>query len=1159
MKTIARWCLVMALLLVVFAPAPAQAAAGDYTFSVSPGTYEAITGATSTATGYDGAQNIALPFTFTYDGIDYTTARISVNGWLEMGQAYTGLGYQNDLASTDAKPLLAPLWDDLEDNTTSQISYTTLGVTPNRVFVVQWENILWPEGTSKSQNFQVRLYETTNVIEFVYGTMTAPGNNPSASIGINDATGGSGHFLSVTPAAGTADTASSTMADNTIASAVNLTSGKTYTFTPPDPNAPPACAINPGPAHGATNVLLSANLTWARGGGQVDGYRLSFGTDTPPTTLVNGTDVGNVTTYDPAGNLAANTAYYWQVVPYNANGGATGCPVWSFTTGSSVVLFEEKFTGATFPPTDWIVPAGGTCAWSRVTAGTCPTQAPYSAPAEAKFNSCSCEADDFKQLVSPTLDFSATGEYSLSFWMYHDTLYAGDFLDRLQVQVSLDWGSTFADVGAEIARYTGADGWAQHTVDLSGYAGQSAVNVVFKGISGWGSNMFLDDAQVIATIPVAPPNCAALVAPANAATGVGVGANLAWANGGGAPAGYRLAFGTDNPPTDIVNGADLGKVTTYNPAALLAGYTAHHWQIIPYNSFGPAVNCPVWSFTTGMGAIAAYPYVEGFEGGAAGWTSGGANSSWELGTPADAIIRGASTGANAWMTGLDSNYNNDEQSYVLSPIFDFSGLDDPYVKFDLWWDSEKGSDGAQLQASADGGATWEMVGWAWADPVFNWYNSGVARLADADGWSGSKVQDAGTGGYQASRGWRTALYSLADWAGKPEVRLRFFFGSDYSETYDGFAFDNFELRAGCDWTGATSDNWHTAGNWDCGHVPGAEEIAILWWDPVDPPPTPTIRADVTVAAVGAYHDLILASGNLTTRYVYEYGAVNIAGGYQVTLIGSGNAWEATWETQGDWLNPANGLVRFSGPGLQRIVHDYAEGFSPEAYAQFYDVVIENGAQVQSASNLQVVNDLTVNQGGVLDMGKFDLLVGGTLVNNGTLRQQQAVNGALAGFFDVGGYGGLMLDPGAQALGLTTVQIRGNQDCTTVAGETVKRCFDITPGSAPGSGVALTFYFAAAEIPVGQSCDTVGAYHWNGAWSGALTVIGRNCTVEPYSITIGGVTDFSPFVLQSGSAPNAVAVRAFAARTGLPGAGWIAALGALVAAGYRLTRRWQRRA
>ncbi|HOT92134.1 MAG TPA: hypothetical protein PLJ78_08035 [Anaerolineae bacterium] len=1342
MNKMMRIWLLAALALALFTPQPTQANAGEYVFSVSLGTYDDISDdpgyTVSTATGDFTPQDISLPFTFKYDSVDYTTGHICANGWLEMGQSYTGCFYGNNLASTTVKPILAPLWDDLADDATSEIGYITLGSAPNRIFVVQWKGVLWPTGYDWSrQNFQVRLHETTNVIEFVYGAMTNPPySSSSASIGINDATGGSGRFLSVTPAAGTADTVSSTTANNDIKSAEYLPSGKTYTFTPPIP-APPGCAINPAPANGATDVPLAANLSWSAGTGSPTGYKLFFGTDTPPTNIVNGTDLGNVTTYDPAADLTAETPYTWQVVPYNANGDATGCPiwsftseptplnafpyeesfesgaggwtsggtgstwelgapaddvidsashgsrawttgltanyalneqsyvrspgfdfsgltspavlldvwweseyaadgaalqystdggvtwttvgqytdpqnwyrsnsvyaldwagnshgwtgnndygskgwrtaghslaalagqrsvrlrvvfgsdstgtddgfafdrvrifdattpppcatglgpadgatdvllnaalkwdgnssslvtgyyinfgtddpptnlrnhvnlgsvttydppgymeamtthrwqiipynsageatgcpVWSFTTGSSTTLLDESFDGAAYPSGWGTLP--GECTWSWTTAGLTPPQTPHSPRYENRFNSYSCDADEYRQLMAPARDFSAAGDYALRFWLYHDADYPAA-PDRMQIQVTLDNGATVADVGAPIPRYAATTGWAQHEVDLSAYAGQSSVRVVFKGISGNGNDMFLDDVQIVHSTAVAAPNCAVLLAPADGATAVLVNADLDWMTGGGAPSGYRIALGTDNPPTDIVANTDLGKVTFYDHPTNLAGETTHYWQVTPYNSYGDAVGCPVWSFTTGATPHSVFPYVEGFEGGAAGWTSGGANSSWELGTPAGDVIQGAAAGSNAWMTGLSAKYANDEQSYVQSPAFDLSGLAHPYVKFDLWWDSEGGADGAQLQASLDGGQTWATVGYGAAG--LNWYNATVDGLPGLtnDGWSGAAAEDLISGLHQAGHGWRTALYSLEDYAGAGHGLLRFFFGTDDANTYDGFAFDNFEIRAGCAWTGAASDDWHTAGNWDCGHVPGADEIVTI---PAVAPHDPVIRAAAAAWAVGL--DAIWGNGRTLT--------------------------------------------------------------------------LEGGS----------------------------LTVGDTLINHSVLSQTQPVNGAPVAFFDTGGYGGLTLDPGAQDLGATTVQIRGDQDCTAVPGETIRRCFDVTPGNAPGSGVALTFYFSAADLPAGQSCETVEVYHWDGAWSDALArdmtygTDGRQCATEPYSIRVTGVTSFSPFVLRSGGKPTVVALRGFAARGGLWGG---AALAVTLACGIVLARR-----
>ncbi len=104
--------------------------------------------------------------------------------------------------------------------------------------------------------------------------------------------------------------------------------------------AVPSCANVVAPSNGATGVLITSNLVWSSVP-DASGYILYFGTNNPPTNIVNGTNLGNVTSYNPAGDLNYSTVYYWKVVPYNANGQAVGCAVSSFTTEVSTSTSVE--------------------------------------------------------------------------------------------------------------------------------------------------------------------------------------------------------------------------------------------------------------------------------------------------------------------------------------------------------------------------------------------------------------------------------------------------------------------------------------------------------------------------------------------------------------------------------------------------------------------------------------------------------------------------------------------------------------------------------------------------------------------------------------------------------------------------------------------------
>lgn len=205
-----------------------------YTRSMFAGGMTALTGGIVGPTGDDGAAVVPINFTFVYLGVGYTNLKFCTNGWVSLNQSGTVNLHLNTSLFTASTPntTLAPWWDDLKDDNPSKLYYLTQGSAPNRVFTAEWNQVLsYSNGSSTRMSFQVKLYETTNVIEFHYGTVT-PGNqsaNESASIGVEDATGGSGHFIEAT-------TGSSTTGVTTLVYPANWPS-QNYRFTPPVPQA----------------------------------------------------------------------------------------------------------------------------------------------------------------------------------------------------------------------------------------------------------------------------------------------------------------------------------------------------------------------------------------------------------------------------------------------------------------------------------------------------------------------------------------------------------------------------------------------------------------------------------------------------------------------------------------------------------------------------------------------------------------------------------------------------------------------------------------------------------------------------------------------------------------------------------------------------------
>lgn len=188
------------------------------------------------------------------------------------------------------------------------------------------------------------------------------------------------------------------------------------------------------------------------------------------------------------------------------------------------------------------------------------------------------------------------------------------------------------------------------------------------------------------------------------------------------------------------------------------------------------VNDTAFLTVTNIPIISEFPYFTDFEEWNSGWTvdENSQNATWAYGTPAGAVINGAASGQFAWVTNLTGNYNNNENSFLVSPCLDFSSLtEDPQIAFSLFFVSEACCDEAWLDVSLDDGETWTKVGTSGTG--INWYNDAFNQWWD------------GTGGFN---GWVTARNVLAGTAGESQVRLRFAFSTDASVVREGVGIDD---------------------------------------------------------------------------------------------------------------------------------------------------------------------------------------------------------------------------------------------------------------------------------------------------------------------------------------------------------------------------------
>lgn len=159
--------------------------AASYPFSTSTATYTSIaaTGTTLAINGDDITSTaIPLGFTFNFCGTNYTTAKANSNGFLSfLSTTFSSMLYPSATAIPSASPMIAPYWADLI-GTTGAAYYSTTGTAPNRVFTVEFSS--WQYYASiGSLNFQIKLYESTNTIDFCYGP-TSGSSSLSSAIGI---------------------------------------------------------------------------------------------------------------------------------------------------------------------------------------------------------------------------------------------------------------------------------------------------------------------------------------------------------------------------------------------------------------------------------------------------------------------------------------------------------------------------------------------------------------------------------------------------------------------------------------------------------------------------------------------------------------------------------------------------------------------------------------------------------------------------------------------------------------------------------------------------------------------------------------------------------------------------------------------------------------
>jgi trimeric autotransporter adhesin len=355
--------LILVILLLTGNQLLAQSSA-NYTFSTGTSgnlatdrNGNAITPAgTLVATSTDDGSSVvtAIGFDFYYLGKMYNYFSVSSNGLLQLhtssgATAVNSVLYPTSSTFPAAIPLIAPYWADMITRATAVQSVVT-GSSPNRCLTVQWKDMGLDYGsTSNNATFQLRLYETKGIIEFVYGAMAVGANayNQNAIIGFCDNTTAN-HQASCTQAAPpVSSTSSSTYLTNTTTGNIAglnstvATSRRTITYIPPGSTGNSVATTLNNPTSMTFSAVTNSTTTvsWTVPGTTTGilGYALYRSTDGGTTyTYVNSYSGASTATAGAQTGLTAGTNYTWKVVAYSEGGLSTGLTGSQYTSPLSV-------------------------------------------------------------------------------------------------------------------------------------------------------------------------------------------------------------------------------------------------------------------------------------------------------------------------------------------------------------------------------------------------------------------------------------------------------------------------------------------------------------------------------------------------------------------------------------------------------------------------------------------------------------------------------------------------------------------------------------------------------------------------------------------------------------------------------------------------------
>ena len=353
--------------------------------------------------------------------------------------------------------------------------------------------------------------------------------------------------------------------------------GAWWTFTT---LPPPAAFTKLGPASGAANQPLAITMSWAASPRATD---YEYCVDALDNTLCDATWIPVSTTVASVVGLSPNTRYWWQVRARGAAGttAANDGAWWDFRTRLAPGIYFENDLEDAGP--GWGMESPWTITSERAHSGSMAWTDSAGRAYGANLNA---------SITSPAIDLRSATAPRLRFWQYRSL--ATDAVDEANVWVTLDNGTTFT----HLRKYVGADAvWRESVLDLTPYAGQASLRVVFQMLSNetlFGDGWYIDDIIVDESNLPGPFGKGG---PPNGAVGQLLSPTLTW---GESVDAITYEYCVDGTNDDACDGPWRSVAGRSAQVPELLPNTTYWWQVRARSGLGTreANNGTWWSFAT---------------------------------------------------------------------------------------------------------------------------------------------------------------------------------------------------------------------------------------------------------------------------------------------------------------------------------------------------------------------------------------------------------------------------------------------------------------------------------------------------------------------------------------------------------------------------------